>query len=217
MNFKRLILVAVIFSSVFAWAQQAKKDLISVDRVEFRTVKKGDIGGVGGPVLRGEIVLILNSVNPDSSASNPDWVRNIEVEIYAAWEDQKNKNAEMLLMSSKAKLFAIERGKRTSVSFYIPWESYGMYRLTKEPDYYKINLSYGGTPIELSAENAKTRLSDNLKNKQLRASFEAAVSKATANKGVLKPVNECSTAVQYYEYYGAKSNGVIPTYMDVAR
>ena len=212
MNLKRLILLVVIFASASAFGQSRKadQDVVLVDSITFKQVSKNEVPGVGGPLLRGEISVLVKQIAAKKGALK-DWVRNVEVEILAGFEDKANKG--WLLLDSRAKIFAAERNKKTPIVFYIPWESYSIYRINREPDFYKISLFVDGQEIAIDESNVKQRVSKNIKSMKELEAFEKAVSsQSSKNKGVLKPLNECATNVQEYEYNNSRAS--VPTYLD---
>ena len=212
MNLKRILLLVVFFSTAVGWAQSQRGDPILVDNVSFRNLNRSDISGVGGQVVRCEVV-ILPKFNPDGTKSK--WLRNVEVEVLCAYPDQKNKNGYVML-SSRAKIFAAQINKKTPVVFYVPWEAYDVYGLKGDPYMYKVSLFYNGQEIPLTAANLSSRLSKNINSQQMLESFENAVGKGSSvNAGVLKPLNECGTNFQMYEYNKAGPNNPVPTYLDV--
>ena len=215
MNFKQFLFLAALCLpfSLLAQASKVQKESVEVSDIKFSTIKKNDVAGAGGNMVRCEVVLFSKTGDPENPKSK--WVRNVEVEIMVAYEDMKSaggKKGKYQFMRSKAKVFAIEKMKKTSVVFYIPWESYSVYGITGDPYMYKVSLSAGGNDIPLTAENLKNRISKNVKSmKDLEALEEKIGSSSSTNDGVFKPLNECAYNIQSYEYNSSKQS--VPTYM----
>ena len=212
MNLKRIILFAIFFASTLLFAQSKDGDVVLIDNMTFKQISKNDISGSGGPMLRGQIDVFVKSIDTSKKGTNPNWVRNVELELIVGFEDKKTKGS-WVLMDSKAKIFAAQRGKKTPIVFYIPWESYDMYRISGEPDFFKISLWVDGKEFPLDESNVKNRVSKSITSMKALTAFEtAAGAQASKNRGVLKPLNECATNVQFFEY--SSSRVTHPTYLD---
>ena len=212
MNLKRIILFAMFFASTLLFAQSKNEDIVLIDGMTFKQVSKNDINGIGGPMLRGQVDVLVKSIDTSKKGANPNWIRNIEVELIVGFEDKKTKGS-WVLLDAKAKIFAAQRGKKTPIVFYIPWESYDMYRIAGDPDFFKISLWADGKEFPLDEKNVKTRVSKTITSLKALTDFEAAAtSQAARNRGVLKPLNECATNVQFFEY--SSSRVTHPTYLD---
>lgn len=211
MNFKRIILPIIFLASACLSAQQSKGDPVIVESVSFKTVSKSDIVGIGGNVLRGEVVILPKIITEEVGDNN--WARNIEIELSVAFSDQKGKSG-FQMMTSRAKIFAAERNKKTAIVFYIPWESYSIYRMNKEPEYYIVEMWVNGNKVPITNVNYKQRISKNFSSvKDMEDFIKAIASQGGANKSVLKPLNECATNIQTYEY--GTSRNPTPTYLDI--
>ena len=212
MNFKRILLLLAVFISFlpFAHAQKAKKDMVVVDSVSFKSLQKTDIKGVGGSVLRMEVDVVAKA----GAEAKSKWLRNVEVEVMLAYEDEKAGTGYVFL-KSRAKIFAAEINKKTPVVFYVPWEAYQVYRLTGEPQIYQISLFVNGMEVKLSKDNLKDRVSKTIKSQKMLDEFAAKVADAQSlNEGVLRPLNECPANIQMYEY-GKATNLAVPTYLNL--
>lgn len=215
MNFKRILFLMALCLPFSMFAQTAKvaKEPVEVSDIKFSMIKRNDVPGAGGNMVRCEVVLLSKTGDVDNPKAK--WVRNVEVEIMVAYEDMKNggaKKGKFQFMRSKAKLFAIEKMKKTSVVFYIPWESYSVYGISGDPYMYKVSLSAGGNDIPLTAENLKNRLSKNITSMAALNALEDKIgSSSSLNDGVFKPLNECAYNIQDYEYNSSKQP--VPTYM----
>ncbi len=214
MNLKRILLLAMIFSTAVAWGQSAKKDPVSIEGVSFSNVQRGTVAGSGGPVLRVETTVLAKSQPASQARSKSKWVRNVEVEIMLAYEDAKSggqAKGQFVFLRSKAKIFAAKLGQKTPIVFYIPWEAYDAYGIKGEPYAYMVSLSANGESMPLTRANLKDRVSKSIDSMEALESFKEQVAKASSlNDGVLKPLNECATGIQDYEYGASK---LIPTYM----
>ena len=216
MNFKRILfLVALCLPfSVFAQtASKASRDPVEVSDIKFSMIKRNDVAGAGGNMVRCEVVLLSKTGDVENPKSK--WVRNVEVEIMVAYEDIKgggSSKGKYQFMRSKAKIFALEKMKKTSVVFYIPWESYSIYGISGDPYMYKVSLSAGGTDIPLTKDNLKSRISNKITSMEALNKFEDLIgSSSSLNDGVFKPLNECAYNIQFYEYNSSKQP--VPTYM----
>lgn len=214
MKFKSVFILAVCCLSSVVFSQVAQRDPIEVYKFSSNVITKDKIVGAGGSSLRTEVVL---NVKGDSK-SGDEWVRNVEVGVTLAYLDKKAGAKQYIFYRSTAKLFALKSGTRVPVVFYIPWESYGMYRIIGEPEAYKIDLSVGGTKIELSQKNKGKLLSKNITSEAiLKAFLEEVESKASQNDGAMKPLNMCDMPIQCHELgipaSLGNSNMTIPTYI----
>lgn len=214
MNFKRIFFIFTILLAMlpFAQAQQkSAKDPVIVEDVHFKNLQKSDIRGIGGSILRVEVDLLAKAaVDPKSK-----WLRNVEVEVMLAYEDEKSGTG-FVFLKSRAKLFALQLAKKTPVVFYVPWEAYQLYRLSGEPYAYQISLFVNGSEVKLTAENLKSRVSlKTIKSmKDLKEFSEKVADAQSLNEGVLRPLNECPTIFQTYEFDNAK-NLAVPTYLNL--
>ncbi len=214
MNFKRILFLVALCLPFTLLAQKAQKESVEVADIKFSTIKKTDVAGAGGNMVRCEVVLFSKTGETEGKTKS-NWVRNVEVELMIAYEDEKRGGAKkgmFQFMRSKAKLYAIEKLKKTSVVFYIPWESYSVYGIKGDPFMYKVSLSAGGSDIPLTANNLKDRISKRIKSMKDLEALEEQIGKSSgANDGVLKPLNECAQNIQSYEYNSSKQP--VPTYM----
>lgn len=214
MNLKRFILlVALVVPFMFTYGQ-SKRDSVEVDSINFKNVQKSEINGVGGPIVRAEVVLL-----PKYDKENPKakWIRNIEVDIMVAYKDAKATSAsksKFVFLHSRAKIFAAKLNSKTPVVFFVPWEAYDVYGLKGEPTFYKVSVFVNGAEIPLTAANLKSRVSAEINSKETLEKFETEINNASSlNDGVLRPLNECSVNLQYYEFN--KSQFPVPTYLNV--
>ena len=121
----------------------------------------------------------------------------------------------MIVLKNKARLFALKVNAKTPVVFYIPSEAYNVYRLSKEPFAYSIELSANGAAVALTRENLKTLLSASIVKagdpKKVYDSYQKLVQSASAaNENVLMTLPQTPYNVQKFEYDNAKG---IPTYL----
>lgn len=214
MNLKRFILLlAIVLPFAFATAQ-SKKDPVEVDSITFKNVQKSEIAGAGGPIVRGEVVLL-----PKYDKDNPKakWIRNIEVDVMVAYKDAKansSSKSKYVFLHSRAKIFAGKVNSKTPVVFFIPWEAYDVYGLKGEPAFYKVSVFVNGSEIPLTGDNLNSRVSKEITSKAILDKFETEINNASSlNDGVMRPLNECSVNVQNYEFN--KSQFSVPTYLNV--
>jgi len=103
--------------------------------------------------------------------------------------------------------------------FYIPPEAYNVYRLSKDPFAYSIELTVNGSAIELSKENIKSLLSKSIVKasdpKKVYDSYQKLVSAAAAaNENALMNLQQAPYNVQKFEYENSKD---VPTYLPVSK
>lgn len=219
-SMKRL-LIALFAAALLPTYLFAKVDPVSVSKIEFKKLQPTDIGGSLGQWTRIAVELRGNE-NPDDKSNNEAWIRDVEVTLTLVYLDEKAKKSErnkpenMIVLKNKAKLFAVKCNQNVPVIFYIPAEAFPIYRLSKDPFAYSIELSVGGTQVALSKDNMKTLLSKNIARssdvKKVYDSYLKLVQSASAaNENVLMTLRDVPLNVQRYEYNTAK--GVIPTYL----
>ena len=212
--------------SVFAFCATAfaqKQDAVSVTKVEFKQVQQGQIMLSAGEWTRVAIELMGNE-NQDKKANNDKFIRDVDVTLTLVYRDEMAKNKKsadsLMVFKNKARLFAIKVKEKTVVVFYIPFEAKEIYRLRKDPFAWSIDLSVGGTPIELSKQNYKTLLSKVLCKgsdiKKIYDNYQKFVqSGASANENVLMNLSQAPFNVQEYEYRINPSQcRYIPTYIN---
>ena len=214
-----LSFVALAFAAT-AFAAPSKEDpiIIQHSKLDAKRLQPGAVPSSSGQWTRIEIPLFAKE-NPDNKANNQKWIRNVDVDLVLVYKDQmaadKRSLDSLIVLRSKAKLFALEINKKTPVVFYIPSEAYEIYRLAAEPFAWKIEVSINGNPIELTKQNMKTMLSRNIyKNDDPKAvydSFMKLVEKsAKVNEGVLMSLPECPFNVKLYEY---GKSPIVPNYI----
>ncbi|MBQ6534748.1 MAG: hypothetical protein IJI37_06210 [Opitutales bacterium] len=203
-------------------AAYAKVDPVSVDKIEFKQVQQQQIIMSSGMWTRVAVVLLGNE-NPDKKASNDKFIRDVEVTLTLVYRDEKAKNKKspdsLLVFKNKARLFAVKVKEKTPVVFYIPFEATEIYKIKKAPFAYSIELSVGGTPVELSKDNMKSLLSPTLIKgtdpKKIYESYQKFVSSAaSSNENVLMNLSQVPYNVQKYEYNVNPSQCTyMPTYI----
>ena len=214
-----LSFVALAFAAA-AFAAPSKEDpiIIQHSKLDAKRLQPGAVPSSSGQWTRIEIPLFAKE-NPDNKANNQKWIRNVDVDLILMYKDQmatdKRSLDSLIVLRSKAKLFALEINKKTPVVFYIPSEAYEIYRLAADPFAWKIEVSINGTPIELTKQNIKTMLSRNIyKNDDPKAVYESFMKlvekSAKVNDGVLMSLPECPFNVKLYEY--GKSQ-LVPNYI----
>ncbi len=201
----------------------AQNDPVVIDNLKFKKVTPNEImrTSQGNFWNRIEVVLVAKE-NPDQKANNTRWIRNVDVAISLVYKDEKatDKNSldNLIVMKAKARLFAIEVGKKTPVVFYVPGEAYSIYRIKQDPFAWNIELAVDGTQVKLTKKNLRTMISKNiLKSGDPRKAFEnykkVVEAAASTNEGVLMPLPMCPYNVQFYEYGSATGTNPIPTYI----
>lgn len=206
--------------AVLPMAAHAKGDPVVINKINFKSINKNEIQRSDGPWQRIEVIIEAKE-NPDEKASNPQWVRNVDVGLTLVYKDEKasdkNNPESMVVMQAKAKLFAIQVGKKVPVVFYIPWEAYNVYRLSGDAFAWSVDLSVGGKQIELTKSNLKTMLSKSILKssdpKQAYESYKALIASASkANEGVLIPFPKAPYNVMFYEFEKG-GNSPFPSYI----
>jgi len=201
-------------------AASNKPDAVGVNKVDFKKLQPNEIQSSEGQWTRIEVELQILG-NPDENANNQQWVRNIDVELTLVYKDEKAKDKKalenMVVMKSKARLFAGKVNSKVPVVFYIPGEAYPIYRIMQEPFAWSVQLSVNGAAIPLTKNNYKSMLSKVLTKSsnltQVLESYKKLVDKASqTNSGVLIPLPNCPFNVQWYEYF-KNTNLKIPTYI----
>ena len=219
-SMKRLF-IALFAAALLQTSLFAKADPVSVSKIEFKRLQPSDILASPGQWTR-IMVEVAGNENPDDKSNNEQWVRDVEVALTLVYLDEKAKKSErnkpenMIVLKNKAKLFAVKCNQKVPVVFYIPPEAFPIYRLSKDPFAYSIELSVGGTPVALSRENMRTLLSKNIARstdvKKVYDSYQKLVQSASAaNENVLMTLRDVPLNVQRYEYN--KTSGAIPTYL----
>ncbi len=190
-------------------AKANQKDPVLVESVDFKNVQIGRANNW----IRATVKLRCID-NPDAETNkdlNPDWVRNVELKIVCAYKDEKMgsaANPKFVWFSSSATLFAMKRNSASSLTFYIPWEAYNVYRIKDTPYAWLVDLSVNGTNYPLTKNNLKQRCSLGTQGKTF---VEKAVANLDANKGVMVPYEKAPFYVQYNELNYMDKNGVPPT------
>ena len=176
---------------------------------------------------RSDIVLngIENPDKTDTSGRGANWIKDVVVDLTvvyvkpgangdkAKW-DPKN----WIVLKSKADLVAIEKGKKTIVTFFMPPEIKDSYRLEDSQRlFFIIDLSVAGNKIALNAKNFKkfisASLSKRIKNiKQFEKVKQDLAEASTANEGWLMTLPQAPFHVQYDEYYGANKTKYVKSY-----
>ena len=219
-SLKYLFTLLLFFAVVPLFAQQDKADPVSVVDVKFKKIQANEIQCSEGQWTRIEVILLING-NPDENANNQQWVRNIDVGLTLVYKDEKAKDKKsldnLLVMKSKARLFAGKVNAKVPVVFYVPSEAYFVYRLAQDAFAWSIDLTVNGSPIKLSKNNYKKLLSKEISSSnnvvKVLENYNKLVSKAaSANEGVLLPLPDCPFNVQWYEYF-KNTNQKIPTYI----
>ncbi len=218
-SMKRLLftLFAAVLLPMFAFA---KSDPVLVSKIDFK--KLPQIGGSSGQWTRIEVQLD-GKENPNDKSTNTQWIRGVDVQLTLVYLDEKAKDKRspesMVVLKNKARLFAIKVGTKTNVMFYIPPEAYNVYRLSKDPFAYSIELTVNGSAIELSKENIKSLLSKSIVKasdpKKVYDSYQKLVSAAAAaNENALMNLQQAPYNVQKFEYENSKD---VPTYLPVSK
>ena len=195
-SLKYLFTLLLFFAVVPLFAQQNKEDPVSVVDVKFKKIQANEIQCSEGQWTRIEVMLLING-NPDENANNQQWVRNIDVGLTLVYKDEKARDKKsldnLLVMKSKARLFAGKVNAKVPVVFYVPSEAYFVYRLAQDAFAWSIDLTVNGSPIKLSKNNYKKLLSKEISSSnnvvKVLENYNKLVSKAaSANEGVLLPL-----------------------------
>lgn len=221
MNPIKRILISFVAASFISCAFAAPSEdpiIIQHTKLNAKRLQPSAISNSSGQWTRIEIPLFAKE-NPDAKANNQKWIRDVDVDLILMYKDQNAVNKKsldsLIVLRAKARLFALEINKKIPVVFYIPSEAYDIYRLSKDPFAWKIEISINGTPIELTKKNVKTMLSKNIyKNDDPKKVYEAFMKlvekSAKINDGVLMPLPDCPFNVKMYEY---SKSSLIPNYL----
>lgn len=216
-SMKRL-LITLFAAAMLPLFSFAKSDPVVVSKIDFKKIQQSQIPSSSGQWTRVE-VLLDGKENPDDKSNNAQWIRGVDVALTLVYLDEKAKDKRspesMIVLKNKARLFAIKVGARTPVVFYIPSEAYHVYRLSKDPFAYSVELTVNGKQIELSKDNIKSLLSKNIVRagdpKRVYESYQKLVQgAASANESVLMNLQQVPYNVQKYEYENSRE---IPTYL----
>ncbi len=200
----------------------AAEDPVVIKGVKFEAVQKQHISYSSGEWIRAAVTLV-GIRNPDEKASNDKFIRDVDVTLTALYRDEKAKDKKspdsLIAFKAKARLFGITLNEPTAVVFYLPYEVREIYRIKKDPFAYAIELSVGGTPVELNKNNYEVMLSKSIrKGKDIKKNYEnyqKLVGKAAAaNENAFMNLSQTPYNVQKYEYSVNPSQcKYIPTYI----
>ncbi len=240
-TFKFLLSVS-LFTVLVTNAFAQKKDPVEIYGAGKDIVDVSEFPGIANPNhkwVRADIILD-GKENPDKAAKTADekkWIKDVSLDLTLAYVKPMAKDKwnpeNWIVLKSKADLIAIEKGKKSKVSFFMSPELKDLYRLQDSQRlFFIIELSVLGTKVELSPKNFKKFISKELianykiieKGKKIRtgiksmADFEkvkADLAKASSvSESWLVPLPKAPFVVQYEEYYGKNKEKayVIPTY-----
>ncbi len=227
-TFKFLLSVSLFFTltaSVFA----QKKDPVEIYGSGKDIVDISEFQGIANPNhkwVRADVILD-GKENPDKTAKTAEekkWIKDVKLDLLLAYVKPMAKDKwnpeNWIILKSKADLIAIEKGKRSKVSFFISPELKDLYRLQDSQRlFFIIELSVMGNKIELSQKNLKKFISKSLASKiksmkQFEKLKEDLAKASSVNESWLVPLSKAPFVVQYEEYYGKnkEKSHVIPTY-----
>jgi len=164
-----LPLVAAGFLATSLFAQQYP---VEVSDVDF------DGGGSDEPI---RLTIELDAHSSDDRFQVGNYIKDVGVTVTVAWEYDAG---QIVFFRSKVNLVGLEVGDSNEVAFFVPNETVEMYRLSRDPTYWYIQLSVGGQEIPSQSSDISS---------SLRAGGRAAtfLSRANAevegNKGIMLP------------------------------
>ncbi len=226
---KYLLTISIFATLISSVSAQQKRDPVEIYGAGKDIVKVSefnDIRNSNNKWVRADIVLD-GKENPDKTAKTAEekkWIRDVSLDLLLVYckPNVKDKwNPEnWIILKSKADLIAIEKGKKSIVSFFISPELKDLYKLQDSQRlFFIIDLSVMGNKIELSQKNLKKFISRSLASKiknmkqfeKIKSDLEKA---STVNDSWLVPLSKAPFIVQYEEYYGGNKQPsyVIPTY-----
>lgn len=128
------LLLLTLLSSSFLLAQEASREAIRVDRVDFNSVSGDWI----------QMAIELSCLgNPSPEARNSRFVEDIEVKVYLAWErDAQAREYDYYV--SDVEIIIMEQGDDNNVYFYLPGLIVERDRLNTDPDFHYVEISVGG-------------------------------------------------------------------------
>ena len=166
-----LFLLALSAAMLSAKAQEA----IMVERVDFNSLRDDK--------LQVEIKLSCEG-NLDSEARDKDYVENIQLKVYLAYERDAQKRS-FDYYTSKVEIIIMEKGDDKNVYFYLPGLIVERDQLKTEPDYYYIEVTVDGQV----QKPQNTAMSSNIPNLDILNSFVSkADSEGGVNEHVLTPI-----------------------------
>lgn len=168
-------LLSLTLLSSFLIAQEASREAIRVDRVDFNSLSDDWI----------QMAIELSCLgNPSPEARNPRYVEDIEVKVYLAWErDAQERKYDYYV--SDVEIIIMEQGDDKNVYFYLPGLIVERDRLNTDPDFHYVEISVGGEE-QAPQQSAMSR---NIPNLDILKSFTSnANAGSTENENFLMPI-----------------------------
>ena len=230
---KFLLVVALLAGITPAFAQ--KKDPVEIygagkDIVNMRTFQ--DPVTNSKEWVRADVIL-RGIENPDKTATDERekrWIRDVSLDITVVYvkpsattKEAKWNPKNWIVLKSKADLVAIEKGKNSIVTFFMPPEIKDIYRLQDSQRlFFILDLSVMGNKVELTQKNLKKFISKSLASqirnmKQFDKLKQDLAAASSVNEGWLITLPKAPFQVQFEEYYGKSKTqfvqqNAIPTY-----
>lgn len=165
------LLLVLLFASTPLIAQEA----IKVDRVDFNSLSDDWI--------QMEIELSCMD-NPSPEARNSRFVEKIKVKVYLAYV-RDAKAREYDYYTSEVEIVIMEQGDDNNVYFYLPGLIVERDRLSKDPDFYYVEVSVA----DEAQKPQKAAMSSNIPNLEILKSFTSkADSGSIDNEHLLMPI-----------------------------
>lgn len=150
------------------------QDAVTVERVKF--------DAVGDDWMQIEIELMCNG-NPSPDARNKDFVENIVVKPLIGYEVGKG---EFQFYTAEVEIMIMEARDKNSVFFYMPGPIVERDDLPARPEYYYIEITVAGTPIEPSKDGAA--ISSSIRDIAMLQNMQSkAQSQLAENENILLP------------------------------
>ncbi len=162
----------------FALAASKIQAQVRINRVQFNDNVP--------PYQWSNIVIELQAERIDKAHQAPitRYANQIKVLLTLAYKHPNTNKYEFY--QSEATLVSLEIGKRKQFAFWMPQIIVERDRLSREPDYWSIDLTVNGKPITTS--NSSHTQSKNFKNRESLQNFkQQAKNKAQKNTGILVP------------------------------
>lgn len=156
------------------------------DRVEIKNVKFGAKERPWGDYMIEIDVEAKGNPKNDPSVINPNYVDNIKVTLLVGYAhpDRPASAREFIFHEASVVIATMEAKKSRKIAFWIPYDIAQRDNLSKEPEYWVIDLAVNDQDIPVSADNIGKRASRNL-NMQSLASMKGIAGSPT--KGIMLP------------------------------
>lgn len=171
-----LLIVVSLFFSTSLSQLFAQEDPVVVNKVDF----KSKVSPYDDYLMEVELEAKLST--PESI--DPKYLDDVKVEVLIGYPHPVKKG-EFIFHRSEVDIATMELRQSRKIGFWLPYDVAQRDQMSKEPEYWLITLSVGGTEIPLNKSNAGSRTSRTLTNKQAIDSMLGLATDAT--EGVFLP------------------------------